>query len=168
MHDTGGVRRFQAAQDLTRPTKGGLQGNRTLAQTRQKGFAVDQRHRQKDVAFTLLDVEDGADVRVAQLGRQPGFVHEAPAVVFVGGRMGQKLQRHHAAQAQVLCFEHLAHAPFAEGADDPVTRDDLARRHELSLGAKLARVFTRTLPCSSQPKTARCTGRSAAVGGSGK
>src|SRR5262245_61295266 len=68
-----------------------------------------------------VDVVDGADVRVAQRGRDARLALEALDRALVAGELRrEKLQRDAAAEAMITGFVDLAHAARAEPRDDLV------------------------------------------------
>ncbi len=88
-----------------------------------QGRAVVEGHGQKTHAFVLADLVDGADVRMVEGGCGLGLAAEAD---LVGGARGapvmEELDRHLAAQLDVLGEIDDAHAAAAERPEQPVMR----------------------------------------------
>ena len=87
-------------------------------------------------ARRVADVVNRDDVRVIQRRRRPGFADESGQAVRVAGKGGwQHLQRHLAAEADVLSEIHLAHSALAEGTDDLVMPESCALAQAHGIGA---------------------------------
>lgn len=72
----------------------------------------------------LVDVMDGADVRVIQGGRSPRLALEALERLTVGGKaFGKELEGDVPTQAKILRLVNDAHAAAAQLCYDPVMRD---------------------------------------------
>ena len=90
--------------------------------------AFEQLHDDERLApVVLVDVVDGADVRMIQRGGGPRFAVESLQRVRLGDeRLGQELQGNHPREPRVLGLEHDAHAAAAQSLENPVMGDGLA------------------------------------------
>ena len=143
MDDAGGVgggeRRGELAGD------GGRRGHgqapvRLAGQELGQGRPLVEGHGQEAHAFVLADLIDGADVRVVEGGGGLGLAAEAD---LVGGAHGapvvEKLDRHLAAQLDVLGEVDDPHAAAAERPEQPVVGDLPARERLLRRGGSRQR-----------------------------
>ena len=102
-----------------------------------QGVAFQQFHGEKSLPLVLADVVDGADVRVIQGGRGPRLPLEALQRLPVAGQLlGEKLQRHAAAQARVLGLVHHTHPPAPELLEDTIVGDRLPDHTDGRPGAR--------------------------------
>src|SRR5207244_9571667 len=85
-------------------------------------FALEELHDQERLPVVVADVEELADVRVAQAGRGAGLADEALAGRGVAG-VADGLDGHLAPQPLVLGGVDYAHATLAQLADDAVGAD---------------------------------------------
>ncbi len=85
----------------------------------------------------LVDVVDRADVGVLERGGRAGLALKPLERLSVAGQLlGQELQRHAAAELQVLGLVDDAHAAAAELRDDAVVGDGLADHQEAARFAR--------------------------------
>jgi hypothetical protein len=86
-----------------------------------QGLAFEQFHDDERVAVVLVDVVDGADVRMIQRGCGPRFPAKALQCMRIGADLlGEELHGHQARQLGVRRFEHDAHAAAAQCVENPV------------------------------------------------
>ena len=83
--------------------------------------AVDEAHREVELAVDLAGVVDGDDVRVLERGRQPGLAQEALTERAIGGEVrGEQLQRDVAVEREIARAVDDAHPTTADDRLDPV------------------------------------------------
>ena len=73
MDDSLGVRRVQRVGDLNRQARNGFQFERASADGLLQGLAIEQFHRQVNVAAVFADIVNGADIRMIQGRRRLRF-----------------------------------------------------------------------------------------------
>ena len=73
MHDPGVVGMLQPVSNLTQVAPGRKAVHRAPVEDVAQGAAADQRHRQKGIAVDDLEVVDGQDVGVVELGQGLGL-----------------------------------------------------------------------------------------------
>ncbi len=96
-----------------------------------QGLALEQLHRDEGLALVLVDVVDRADVGVLERGGGPRLALQPLERLRVPAELlRQELQRHAAAELQILGFVDDAHAAAAELREDAVVRDRLADQGE--------------------------------------
>src|SRR5260221_4926443 len=85
----------------------------------------------------LLDVMDGADVRVIQRGGGLSFLHEAGLVLVGSSELrGKELQCDDAFKLCVFGFIHHAHPAFAELVENMVVRNRLSDHRNFLPGGR--------------------------------
>ncbi len=90
-------------------------------------LALEQFHRDEGLALVLVDVVDRADVGVLERGGGPRLAPQPLECLRVPAELlRQELQRHAAAELQILGFVDDTHAAAAELPEDTVVRDRLA------------------------------------------
>ncbi len=122
MHDAPPMRSFQGAGEGQGDVEQLFEreGAARLEEVRHRR-SFDQLEDQKVQALRLFDGVDGDDVRVVECRRRPRFALEALDMPRLGGqRRCENLERHAAAEPQVLRLEDLSHAPLADRPEDPV------------------------------------------------
>ena len=93
------------------------------AQKRPEVLSVDVLHRQEMVAIDLAQIVHPADVGVRDLPRRSHLVEEAlQALLVTRERLGEELESHRQSELQIVRPVDLAHSPFSEEADHPVSR----------------------------------------------
>src|SRR5208282_4528393 len=79
----------------------------------------------------VVDIVDGADARMVQLGSGAGFAHEAVEQLAVVDHLrGNELEGDVTGQARVLRLIHHAHASTTEFSNDVIVGDCLADHSE--------------------------------------
>jgi len=92
-----------------------------------QGRAVEKLHHDERLPVLLVNLVDGADVRMVQPGSGLGFPLEAAESLRVLGHiLGQELEGNKAIQFDVFGLVDDAHATAAELLDNPVVRNGLA------------------------------------------
>ena len=97
---------------------------RPLVQAVRQRLAVEQLHREKRLAFVLADLEELADVRVAD-GRGRACLAKQPVPHLRIRRRKDGLDGDRALQALVQRFVDDAHAASADQADDAIVPDSV-------------------------------------------
>ena len=158
MDDAGVVRRFQRIDDLPRNRECLVDGHRAPRDVNGEVLALDQLHDQS----VALNAIDGRDVRMIEGGERLGFAREAQHTIRVRGeQLGKDLQRDVAIELRIAGAIDLAHAAFAQRADDLVRSDGLPWRqaHE---GAAIILVPAAARQRAADRRLSRCFTRSAA------
>ena len=122
-------------------------------------LALDELHREEDLAVGLADVEHAADGRVGNLPCEPHFL-EDPLALGISGRIDE-LQRDRRVEDQVVGAPDLAHPAAPDARDHAVT----AGEHELppqcpmllSLKAERARIWAGGVSAARR-LSLRCSG----------
>ncbi len=121
MDDSLPVRGVEGLGDLRAILQHLRQRQRATGQRVGQRFAVDQLHHQVVAALLLADVEQRADVGMAQRGDRLRLAPEAGEQRGVGGEVGrQHLDRHLAVEARVPGAVDLAHSAGADRRGDLV------------------------------------------------
>ena len=96
------------------------------------GSAFEEGHRQEGLSVDLVDLVDGADIRVIERRGGLGFAEKTLAMLGVFDDVGaKKLQRDRAPELQVLGLVDDAHSAFTELFGDAVMRNGFTdHRHE--------------------------------------
>ena len=90
--------------------------------------------------FDFTDVVDAADVRMRDLPRGPDFVVKLREPDrLVTQRVGQKLQRDRLTEPEIVSPIHLAHAAFAEQADDAIAAVEQRAWRETAVADRVGR-----------------------------
>ena len=98
-----------------------LLGQRPLREQLFELGAVDEAHRDVQLAGDLAGVVDGDDVRVVDRGGQPRLAQEALAEALVLGELGgEDLQRHRPLECEVVGAVDDAHPAAADQRFQPV------------------------------------------------
>ena len=130
------VRRVEGRRDLVDDAHGRIDGQTALR--RQAALEVrprDVAHRQEQVAFDLVGLEDRDDVGVVERCGRPRFRDEAPPDVGIPGELrGDHLERDPASQPRVLSEVDRAEAAPADQPLDAIRGDPVARREPLHRG----------------------------------
>jgi hypothetical protein len=140
MNDAFGMQRFQRFRNLYRDVEyrfhfEGLACLHPLFEA----LALQLLHDDKGMAVVVLDIVDGADVRVVQAGRRPRFAFEAVQRLAVADHVVRdELQGHMPAEAKVFSLINNAHASATDFPDDAIVGDRLAD-HEGPVGVMLGR-----------------------------
>jgi len=131
--DADSVRRVERVGNLDGQVQNAIQGHRVSFDTMLQGGAFQQLHHQEVLAFVLVNVVNGADVRVIQGGGGTRLalktLQRLQVLLHV---FRQKLQRHFAAEAKVLGLVHHAHAAPAQFLQHAVMRNGLPDHCSLS------------------------------------
>ena len=126
MHDAALMQRVERREDAER-NRNRLRGcHRAPLQPRRQRFALKQLHGEKRIAFVLADLEQLADVWMADRGGGTRLAKEPVAHHRVRRRQ-DRLDGDRTLQAFVHGFVDDAHAAAADLADDPVTADAVAQ-----------------------------------------
>ena len=121
MHDPLLVRFLQSLRDLTGDRGGLAFGEGPVGDHLGHRPAGDVLHHEEVQVVLAVEIEDGRDVRMVELGERQGLAPETLARRFARERAGgQHLQRHVAPQALVAGAVHNAHASRADNLDDAV------------------------------------------------
>ncbi len=142
MHDPASVRGVQGVGDLQRVLDGRVQLDRSALEQLVEGHAFEILHDDERLAGVLVDVVDGADVRMVERRCGPCFALEPlerAGRSDVCGR--QQLDRDGSQQLRVFRLEDHAHAARADLFEDPVVRDRLVdhrRRRGAGTGTAIA------------------------------
>src|ERR1700722_17085127 len=140
MNDAFRMQRFQRFPDLYRDVQyrvyfEGLASMHPLLEA----LAFQFLHDNEGMAVVVLNVVNGADVRVVQAGRRSRLAFEAVQRLAVAYEIVRnELKSDMPAEAQVLGLVHHAHASAADFPDDAVMGDRLAD-HERPVGVMLGR-----------------------------
>src|ERR1700691_2690666 len=140
MNDALGMQRFQRFRNLysyveDRVHFEGLAALHPLF----KALAFQLLHDDEGMAIVVLDVVDGADVRMVQAGRRSRLALEAVQRLAVADHaVRNELQGHMPAEAQVLGLTNYAHASATDFPDNAIVGDRLAD-HEGPVGVMLGR-----------------------------
>ncbi len=115
----GGESRAEASRDL-----GGFIYRKASNAAEQGGevFAIHVLHGDERLAFELADIVHPADIRMRDLARDANFVMKAREHGRIAhGGFGEELEGYGLAKPDIGGPVYLAHAAFAEAADDAVT-----------------------------------------------
>ena len=119
----GGI---QGVRDLDAKIEHRLNLQRLASDAVPERLPLQQFHGDEGSPIGLVDLVDGADVRVVQGGRSFGLPLETrESLCVVGEFVGKELQGDVAAELQVFRLIHHAHAPAADPAEDAVMGDRL-------------------------------------------
>ncbi len=121
MDDAFGVRRVQPIGNLNPDLQKLRYLHRLPADAVLQRAALQKFHRDERTAFKFADVVNRADPRMVQRGCRARFAAETfDGLGVLRNIVGQKLQRHIAAQPRILGLVHHAHSAAAELFDDAV------------------------------------------------
>ena len=125
VHEATAVRRVERAGDLGEERERAVGGERQLGA---QVVALDEAHRQIQLAVALARLVDRDHVRVVERGRELRLAQEAAAEALVAGELGSnQLQRHRALERDVERAVDDAHPAAADDRLDPVAAEHLAR-----------------------------------------
>ena len=102
-------------------------------QQRRQILAVDELHRQIQLAVGLADVVDAAHVRVGDLARETHFGPESRARAFIGPKRREEFQRDWLSELEVVRTIDLAHAATSKCTRRCESDWQRAPRHEIGL-----------------------------------
>jgi hypothetical protein len=127
VHHAQAVRGGQPVTDL----QGQIQGDRGLVRVHAhpvaQGEAAEQLHDDEGGALELHQIGDVDDVAVANAVDRARLLEEARHRIPPARSVGtEQLERHLAAELDVLGAVHPAHAPVADELDQPIRPQDLA------------------------------------------
>ena len=111
-----GQRRQHARADRRRPRH----AQRPLDHEVGQGVALEQLHRDEELALVLADLVDLADVGMADAGGRPRLAPEPLARALVARHRRQHLHRHRTPEPFVVRRIHHAHAALAQLAGDRI------------------------------------------------
>ena len=130
VHDSLGVCGLQRVGDLHREPQKLAGGQGPPVDVLLQRLAFQQLGRDEEPAVDLVDVVDGADVRVVQCRGRPRLAPEAFEGVAVSGKiLGEELQRHVPAESRVLGAVDDAHATASDLLHDAVVGESSANLH---------------------------------------
>ena len=132
MNDAGIVRGGDRAGHLDHDVERFGHGQGAAGDALAERFAFVERHRQKQAAVRrLVDLVDGADVRMIERGSRLRLDDQPLLRVgVVAERRCQHLERHRPLQSRVFGLIDLAHAAGANERRNAVARQGIARIHE--------------------------------------
>ncbi len=137
VHDAMGVGGIKRVGDLDTEVQQLGQGQWTFRDALPERHAVQKLHRDKAPALRLTDFVNHTDVGMIQGRCGPRFPAESFQYRWVlGHEVGQKFERHQAAQLGVLSFVNHTHPAAPQLLDDAVVRDGMADH----LGARMLRI----------------------------
>ena len=123
-----GVRRVQRVSNLHRDVDHRAERQRFAVDLLLEGLSFEQFHRDELRPLELVDLVDGADVRVIQRRSGARLAQKAiDGLLIAGAMVRQKLERHRTGKLDVLGLVDDAHPPGADGLEHTVVRDDLAK-----------------------------------------
>ena len=124
MDDPGGVRLFERECRLDADVRDLAGRQRARPDPLRQGRSFNVLHDDEDPLVVLIDLVDGADVRVVERGDGLRLVDQAlPGLLAAGDCVGQHLDGHFAAKRAVLRQKDFAHPARAELTDDPVVAE---------------------------------------------
>ena len=127
MHDSLAVRGVQSVRDSYRQAQQNIGVHRLSGDAMLQRGAVQIFHGDERFAAVIVDFVDRANVRMIQRGGRLRFALKAAENLRIFGYVvRQKLQRHKAAELQILSLVDHTHAAATELFDDPVVRNSLA------------------------------------------
>ena len=153
VNDPFGVRGLQTVGHLERHREDLVHPQPLPEDALLQRLALEQLHRNEVLPLMLVDVVDGADVRMIQGGGRLGLPLESLQRMAVLGQLfGQELQGDGALEPGVLGLVDDTHAAAAELLQDPVVRYGLADAGAAAFGSES------TLPLIKEdiPATDRC------------
>ena len=119
--DSGGVGQGECRRQLAQQGTDLVCSERTVLQQRGEGPTVDELHHEAGKPLVVEEVVDRDDVRVGQLGGEPGLIPEPLGQFqFVLGVRVHDLERDPALEGVVDGLPHLAHAAGRHMPDQPV------------------------------------------------
>src|SRR6185436_10073569 len=122
------VRVGQRVSQFVRDRQQLARRNGTAPDARLQRLPVETLHDEVIDARVVPDVVERADVRMLEVGDDPGFPLEAFPPIGIGRRIaGEDLDGDRAAETDVPSFVDLTHAPDAEEAEDLVDSEATAR-----------------------------------------
>ena len=129
------MRRRQRLGDLRRQVERGLEIKRAPGDALPQRAPLEQLHHDERPALVLVDVVDGADVRMVQRRRRAGFAAEAlERLAILRRRVRQELEGDETAEPQVFGLVDDAHPALAELRDDAVSRQRAANHVRMAEG----------------------------------
>jgi hypothetical protein len=114
--EAAGMRRIEGVGDLGRPGDELVRRDRPAVDPLLERGSFEKLHHDERPTLVIADVEDAADVRVAERGGGAGLT-------LLQVLLGQELERDLASEPCVLGLVHDAHASAAQPAEDAVVRD---------------------------------------------
>ena len=121
MNDASRMRGGQRVGDLNGNQQRALQVERVAIHELTHVATLDVLHGDEVVAFSFVEIEDGADVWMIERGRQPRFAFKAPKVCFARGQFrGQDFDDYGAAELAIRRFVNCALPADAELFEDLV------------------------------------------------
>ncbi len=128
MEDPFGVRGAKRVGNLGGQVQQLVLLERAAAKPMLQRFALQEFHHDEGLAVVLVDVEDRADVGMAQRGSRPRLTPQSLQCVriLLCKILGQELERHQALEAGVFGLVNHTHAAATEQFENAVVGDDLA------------------------------------------
>ncbi len=124
-----GVSSIQCVRNLDseRQDQFGVQWPTTNAML--QGQSIQKLHRDEGLSVLVINLVDGADIRMIQCGRSLGFALKAGECLRVFGYIvGQELESHKAIEFDILGLIDDTHPAAAQLLDDAVVRDGLTNK----------------------------------------
>ena len=123
MNDAAAVRLGQRVGDFEHEFERLVDGQRAPADGLLERAPIDVLHDEEERAVGLVDLVDGADVRVVDGRSGAGLAHEAGARLLVADQVGgQRFDGDDAVQLGVFGFVDDAHAAFAYLSEDAIVK----------------------------------------------
>jgi len=136
VHDSFGVRRFQAVGNLDAQIDHFRRIHGPAGDTVLQSLALEQLHDDEGPSIVFVDVVNRADIGMIQRGGGAGFPPESlDGLGILRDFIGQKFQRHAAAEPGVFGFENYAHSTPAQLFQQFVMRDGFFRHSAGSSGS---------------------------------
>ena len=127
VNDSLAVRGVQSIGNPNRQAQQHIGVHRLSGDAMLQRGAVQIFHGDERFAAVIVNFVDGANVRMIQRGCRLRFALKAAEYLRIfGDIVRQKLQRHKAAELQILSLVNHTHAAATEFFDDPVVRNSLA------------------------------------------
>ena len=124
--DALGMSRVESVGDLDAQIEHRLDLQRPARDQVPKRLSLQQFHRDKGSPIGLINLVDGADVRMVQSGGSLGLPLEtAESLCVMGEVVGKELQGDMATELEVFRLVHHTHAPATDLAEDAVMGDRL-------------------------------------------
>ena len=133
---------------------------RPAPQPLRERLALEQLHRDEQLAAVLADLVDLADVRMIDARRRAGLAPEALARRLVAGQRGHRLERDGALEPLVARGVDDAHPALAELAHDGVVPDAGGQRFLRDVAGRARRPRRRRRACQPAIKSAQSSARS--------
>src|SRR6266545_5306753 len=127
MDNSLGMRGREGVGDLNRDIENRI-GIQSLAMNHLlQAFALQFLHDDEGMPVVVVDIVNGADIRMVELGRSPRFAFETFQRLGVTYQIfGNELKRYTPSEAYVLRLVHNAHATASEFSQDAIVGDRLA------------------------------------------